>query len=170
MGVTAVVAACYAVQGPRWAQDYLAALSNPLFSPERYTLPNLHGAAAALHLAGGAEVALTVLGGVGILVAMVRYRAEWQLVFGLALLGGLLMSYHAYVQDLLLLLLVFVLMAGAARWRVWMMALLTPVPCYLLLVNGVVGALTPLALAAMPWFAPHPTVKSVTSAATNATA
>lgn len=152
-GTAGVAALCFAVQGPRWVQDYITALRNPAVSPERYTLPNLHGAAKALGLAGWAEWVLLALGAALVLHALYRLRETPAPAFGIALVGGLLVSHHAYVQDLLLLLAVLCLVP---QCRSWLLALNSPVPCYLLLVSGPVSAVPALSLTALPWLAARP--------------
>jgi hypothetical protein len=88
--------------------ELLKQLGNPEHSPYPDIMPNLRsltGDHYSLYIAAAIAVYLTV----GYLI----YRSSsYEAAFGWALVGGVLGSFHAYIQDCLLLLLAFVLLHG----------------------------------------------------------
>ena len=101
-----------------------------------------------------AALSLTVL----LAVIRIARRSDLEFSLALALVGGLLIGYHAYLQDCAILLLVFVLVLEHSRSAVLRAATglaLTP-PLYLALVAGRPwNAALPLVLMALVAMAAH---------------
>jgi hypothetical protein len=150
----------FAAQGPGWVGEYLAMLSDPEIHPGLDHMPNLQ----AVRLAAAPQAGDGFLWAGGILVAALAARialrsSTWQAAFPYALAGSLAISYHAYMQDCLPLLLAFAVALEHVRHKrlriLWALAL---------------APLTPLALAAgSPWSA-IPALLYVTLAAAAALA
>jgi hypothetical protein len=99
-GGLAALALCFAGGGINWMGDYLALLRDPALHPSPSIMPNLHGLAM-----GNAWVEMTAsLVVVALLMAAARREADFGAVLALALLGGLLISRHAYIQDAVVVL------------------------------------------------------------------
>ncbi len=135
-----------------WPQRYLKLLSNPDLHPGAEHMPTLRGLVFSLT---GQEPAwlLTVLSVcVALLVALLAFRASLDLGLAYSLIGGLLIGYHAYLQDCAILLLPFVLVLQNTKWvplRGAMALALTP-PLYLFLMAGQpYSAVVPIALIAL---------------------
>jgi hypothetical protein len=88
----------FAVAGLSWPFAYLAVLRLPQINPGVHAMPNLHG----LQLPVPFEIALSLAVLVIVAVA-IRLLAE-RLALAIALAAGILLSYHAYLADLTLLL------------------------------------------------------------------
>lgn len=143
-GGAALVLLSFIAQGPGWVREYAAMLANAELHPGLDHMPNLQ--AVRLALAPGAG-AWFLTGGalcVAVLLARITLRAaDWKAPFAYALAGSLAISYHAYMQDCLMLLLAFAAalssVPGKRRRVLWAIA---------------VSPLVPLALTAgTPWSA-----------------
>jgi hypothetical protein len=95
-------------------------------------MPNLHGLAENLGLGMGWEmgVAGVLLGGLG-WVAWRGVGVEEQMA--MALVGGLLVSYHSGIADEIVLYPVYLMVRGKARG--WMTLMLTPAPFVMVMVG-----------------------------------
>lgn len=111
-GTTFLLALSFAVQGAGWPQRYLDLLRNPLIHPQVQAMPNLHGLMQTLlpSVATPATLIVSALTAVVVIACAWRRRDDWQSALALALLGGLLVSWHCYIQDAVLLLPVLVLL------------------------------------------------------------
>jgi hypothetical protein len=134
-GGAALLTLTFAVEGWRWAIDYFGVLTDGRVHPGADSMPNLHGLFAALpqgvYLEAIAVVA--VLGG-----AWAALRdASFPSGFALTLLGGLLLSFHSYLMDAVILLpaLLIVVAGTSRRWLKIAGALLLSPPAALLLVS-----------------------------------
>src|SRR5271165_4403317 len=102
-GGAALTAISFLTDGWDWPHRYLALLANPELHPNPSSMPNLRGLvfgiAGAEHPA--AYWALTIL-----VVATVAWLAwkmqDLEIAFAMCLVAGLLVSYHAYLQDAVL--------------------------------------------------------------------
>ena len=96
-------------------------------------MPNLHGLITFLH--GGTGLEIAAAGAVGLLFVWICQRTEnYEFLFGLGLLCGLLTSFHSGIADEILLLVVFVLLMGSSKYRPLRIALaiaLTPLPYFM---------------------------------------
>ncbi len=101
-GFAGLVAISFAVAGLSWPQQYYRSLLDPVIHPGLSHMPNLHGMFAGLRHA----VLLETLFAGSIIVAHWRIVRRTGFGSGLAatLAGGLLLSYHCYLADCVLLL------------------------------------------------------------------
>jgi hypothetical protein len=165
VGGLVLLAASFVSDGWDWPQRYLSLLTNPELHPSAGLMPTLRGLVYAFT---GREVPWAIAAGsLAVLVAVVHIARRGKLEFGLAfaLVGGLLAGYHAYLQDCVILLLVFVLVLEHSRWaplRAATALALTP-PVFLLLMMGrpwnAVVPLLLLALLALAAVSPLPTLQ-----------
>jgi len=121
---------CFVAGGIDWLPAYLRVLMLPDINPARWFMPNLHG----LVPSGPVEwVAMAVTAAAAIFVML---RTDYLTGFAVALTGSLLLSYHAYFQDALLLIPVILIVLNDSRkfLRNAAMLLATPAPWVLMLV------------------------------------
>jgi hypothetical protein len=144
-----LLGASFASDGGDWPKRYLALLLNPELHPGAEHMPTLRGLVYAFTSADipWLIAALSLL----VLLAVIIVGSRSNLEFGLAfaLVGGLLVGYHAYLQDCTLLLLVFVLVLEHSRWvplRGATALALTPLPFLLLVAGSPWNAVVPLML------------------------
>lgn len=86
-------------QGPGWPLAHLANVRRPEIDALPQWMPNLRGVIGE-HI--GIEVAAGVI--VAIWIALLTRRANFELGIALTLIGGILVSHHAYLHDCLLLI------------------------------------------------------------------
>ena len=104
VGVAGLLGLSFLAQGPGWMPVYLRVLRNPNLTPGAEFMPNLHGALSTLGYSSF-KLELAVCAGVAAMVAWLAWREkDLEVAFAYALLGGLLVSFHAYLQDALILL------------------------------------------------------------------
>lgn len=121
-----------------WPRRYLVLLSNPELHPGPDHMPTLRGLIFAV--TGGESqawlIALSTLVVLALLWIAWRSSVEFGLAF--ALVGGLLIGYHAYLQDCMILLLTFVLVLEHSRSPALRgaIALAISPPVFLLLLGG----------------------------------
>ena len=142
-----LVALSFAAQGRNWISEYLTLLRDPQIHPRPDYMPNFQALRVAIdpHLSESWLVPAILLAGALALIA-IWGAGHWALAFALALPASLLVSYHAYVQDTVLLLLTLALFLrhGAAPPMVRFAALaVTPIPPL-------------MGLAGVPWSAVYP--------------
>lgn len=100
LGAAVALTLSFAAGGFSWPADYLALLRDPALHPSPSIMPNLHGLALG-NFAVELSTSLVVL---AVFLAVARREPLWPAVLALALIGGLLLSRHAYIQDAVLLL------------------------------------------------------------------
>jgi hypothetical protein len=130
-----------AAAGWDWPARYARVLANPVIHPCARIMPNLHGLLTGVG-STDFEIALSVL--VALAAAAVVWRSGYLEGIAAALAGGLLISYHAYVADAVILIPAVLIVAGSARGRALVYAavlLASPVPWLLILTRaaGCVG-------------------------------
>ncbi|MGE5646233.1 MAG: glycosyltransferase family 87 protein [Acidobacteriota bacterium] len=151
----AILALCFAVAGPGWPAEYLKLVTSGVTNPDVRIMPNLRGLVEGLPHAVAFEILLA-----GLVVAaacFIAARSGFSVGFAAALLGGVLISHHAYIADLALLipaLLTFAgkfptmpvrVLCGALLLPVWfllpspVLPLTAPVPLMLLALTGSVA-------------------------------
>jgi hypothetical protein len=121
------------------ARRYLTLLQNPELHPNPSSMPNLRG--LIFGIAGAEHPAaywlLTIL--VVAAVAWLAWRIQdLEMAFAMSLVAGLLVGYHAYLQDAVLLLLPFAIVIAKSKvvpLRVLMALAILP-PIYICLMVG----------------------------------
>lgn len=156
-GGAVLVALSFLGAGTGWLPAYLKVLSNPVIHRDTAGMPNLNGLCA---LFGGPAWVLPALSAVAvILTAAVCLRSRRLLsALAAALAGSFLVSYHAYPQDAVTLLLAFALLQPHRLPRLaraaWYVAA-SPLPLFLVLLGPPFHAALPavlmLAMFAMAW-------------------
>jgi hypothetical protein len=97
-----LLAASFAVQGWRWPLDYGRMLRLPTSTPSFSLMPNLNGLLSGRpHSPGVMAIAVCV---VLAAAALVMWRGKFTVALAAALLSGLLLSYHAFIADAVLLI------------------------------------------------------------------
>jgi len=97
-----LAAISFAAAGWLWPIQFIQSATNPLFSPNLGQMPNLHGLLAGIEFEHLIEVALGALIAWGMWVVARRTSFSYALAY--ALIGGLLLSHHAYMLDMAVLL------------------------------------------------------------------
>lgn len=138
-GGTALAALSFLTDGFDWPRRYLTLLRNPELHPNPASMPNIRGLLFGIT---GAEnpVAYWVL---TILVAAIAAWLIWrlrdlELAFAISLIAGLVIAYHAYLQDAVLLLLPFAIIIARSKnvaLRVLIALAILP-PIYICLLAG----------------------------------
>ncbi len=126
-GAAGLLAASFAVAGAAWPAEYFATLTDGRVHPAVDNMPNLHGMFAGLPHAASLEifVGVAIVAGVWHVVR----RTSFEVGLAAALAGGVLLSYHAYRADCVVLLPAALLVLAANPWRstrVMATLLLTP--------------------------------------------
>ena len=150
MGGAVLLAFGAACAGLDSYREWINMLRNPVVSPSG-TMTNIHVLVETYH--GGVALEITlVLAVVALFVWMCWSTDEFEFLFGVALIAGLLINVHAYVWDSVFLLLAFVLIKNT-KLRLALSVFLTPVAYYLLFgpstIPYVVALLAVLILAAI---------------------
>lgn len=165
IGGAVMLAVSFLSDGWDWPRRYWGLLSNPELHPGPEVMPTLRG--LAFSLTGQENTSLQAILALAVvaLVAFIARRNSFELGLGFALVGGLLIGYHAYLQDCALLLLTFVLTLEHSDWpllRGAVALMLTP-PLYLFLMAGRPwSAIVPLSLLGVLVIAVfHPAMRSV---------
>lgn len=133
-------------------RSWINALRDPWISPDPQNLPNLHGLILTLHGNGWIEAITAVIFAL-IYVFCALKCDNFELLFAMALVCGLLTSFHSGPADDVLLLPVFVLTVAASTntaVRSITALILTPVPFLMGLAGSPYSAALPVLLAI--WF------------------
>lgn len=131
-------------QGWNWPGEYFGLLRQSE-DAVGYTLPNLRGLLMAT-IGENIGVELALAAAVLALVAIAsRQSADFETAFAAAIVAGLLVSHHAYIQDCCLLLAVSAFAVTNPRLRIAALVLMTP-PFYFLLGAGAASVLLPAGL------------------------
>jgi hypothetical protein len=115
-GGSLLLCVSFLVDGIDWPARYLAMLANPELHPGAEHMPTLRGLLAAFANGEFPWVMAFLAVAVVAVVAYIGRRPNLEFGLAFALVGGLLIGYHAYLQDCVLLLLVFVLVTEHSRW------------------------------------------------------
>jgi len=149
-GGLVLTAISFLSDGWDWPQRYLKLLANTELHPRAETMPTLRGLLSAA-IGGEAPVLLTILSvGVGALVAYLAWKnRQIELAIAFSIVGGLLVAYHAYLQDCTLLLLAMALVLTHSKStpiRATAGFAVTPPPYLCLLAGRPYNAAVPLVL------------------------
>jgi hypothetical protein len=143
------LAVSFAAEGRDWPAKLLHLASISEFSPAVQKMPNLFGLTFWLPYAGLMEACLAVA--VLAAVWLISRRATLATGATAAIIGGLLVSHHAYVYDAVLLLpalaLAWELPVFSERLPYWLLFLCTPIP-YLALMKDRLAAIAQLSMSA----------------------
>lgn len=118
--------------GPGSTGAYVQTLRDPWINFGTDMMPNLHGLASTLKLPGLGETGLVVLVAAAFLWICLRME-NFEFLFSISLLCGLLVSYHSGLGDQILLLPVFVLLINSCAdkaMRAVLAVSLTPLPYF----------------------------------------
>jgi hypothetical protein len=115
----------------------VALLSKPENHPYPELMPNLRGMVQALTGGPNPTIALTLALAVAATVVFLMFKAgTYEKAFAYAIMGGLLVNYHAYIQDPMLLLMVAAILfdgTESAEFRLTLQFALFPVAYVLLM-------------------------------------
>ena len=127
-GGAVLLALCWLGGGWDWPAAYLRVLQVPDINPSRWFMPNVHG----FFPSGMPEWIAMAVVAAGAIFAM--SRLDYLPGLAVALTGSLLLSYHAYFQDALLLIPVILIALNQTRpmVRYTGFALATPLPWILM--------------------------------------
>lgn len=118
-------------------RSWIQVLRDPWISPDPQNLPNLHGLMLTLHGGLGAELAVVAI--VGALFILCALKSDnFEFLIAMALVCGLLASFHSGPADDVLLLPVFVLAIASttdAVVRALTALIVSPIP-YLMGLSG----------------------------------
>lgn len=142
-GAAGLLALSFAA-GWDWPRQYLDVLAHGPVHPSTAIMPNLHGLLAGLPLAPLWEILASVVIAGAVLLVVRRTDFTWGLAA--VLTGGLLVSYHAYLQDCTVLLPALLIARSRIRYLAWW--LLAPVSAVCLLAGHPAADLTRLTLVA----------------------
>jgi hypothetical protein len=148
-------------------RQWVSVLRDPWISPCPEGLPNIHGLALSLH--GGIAWEILTAAVIGLIfVWCVRKTENVEVLVAMAIVGGLLVSFHSGMSDDVLLLLAFVLAFKSTTdkfLRIVSATTLSPIPHLMVLVGSPLSIAVPVLL--LVWFfraaylvnaAPKPTV------------
>ncbi len=125
----------FAVEGAGWPIDYLRLLRKPELHPGLDRMPTVFGVLRSFEVAAPGAMLLVIALGVLFALALFKMR-NLEASVGLALIAGIVLSVHAYIQDCTLLLIAIPLLAERSLPSLSLRAvLLTPVP-YLASLSG----------------------------------
>jgi hypothetical protein len=149
VGGAAMSAVSFAAAGADWPRRYLELLTMGRISPEEQIMPNFHAMLLGIPYQRVIEPLLGVVTAGA--VWLVARRANFDYGLAAALVGGLLVSHHAYPQDCTLLIpALLVVLTRSSNWLLnyLCVALFTPWP-YLRLIQGDQLNLVRVAIAAL---------------------
>ena len=101
-GGIVLVAVSFAVAGARWPIQYLNVISSSAIAPHEETMPNLHRLLLGVPHRAVFEVMLSLA--VACLVWFIIRNSNFEYGMAAILVGGVLVSYHAYLDDCVLLI------------------------------------------------------------------
>lgn len=136
-GSILMAASCWR-DGWDWPLRYMRLLENPELHPGPDVMPTLHG---LIYGAIGREsLPLEIVLSVAVVLMLIVITRQSSLEFAMAcaLIGGLLVGYHAYLHDCVLLLLPLVLILEQSDWpplRVLIVLTISP-PVFIALMSG----------------------------------
>jgi glycosyl transferase family 87 len=129
----------FLTDGRDWPRRYLTLLENPELHPSPASMPNLRG--LVFGVTGGEHPAMYWLLAISVVATLLflawRIR-DLEMAFAMSLIAGLLVGYHAYMQDAVLLLLPFAIVLAKSKvvpLRLLMALAILP-PIYICLMVG----------------------------------
>jgi hypothetical protein len=128
----------FLTDGRDWTRCYLTLLSNPELHPNQASMPNLRGLAFGIT---GADYPAMYWAQTILVVAAVVWlawkMADLEMAFAMSIVPGLLVGYHAYLEDAVLLLPFAIVIARSkvVSLRVLIALAIVP-PIYICLMLG----------------------------------
>jgi hypothetical protein len=116
VGGTALLLVSFLLAGWSWPLELYASATRPEFSPHPGLMPNLHGVLAAFPRGFWPEILMS--GGLALTTWLVARKTDFHYSLAFTLACGLLLSYHAYVPDMVLLLPAGLTIVFASKLRV----------------------------------------------------
>jgi hypothetical protein len=148
LGTAILTALGIAVAGPGALLEYANVLRDPWINASAIIMPNLHGLVASLN--GDTSMELILVSAVCALFLWITLRTDnYELLLAVALVCGLLVSFHSAIFDDVLLFVVFVLITSATDNKLLIAAsslVLTPLFYMMLLSEASYGAALPACL------------------------
>jgi len=136
IAVSALLAACFSIEGPQWPLQYWKMVKPPAMAGGLERMPNLHGLACWLPWASAAEI-LGVAGIVWLLWRACRRNPDPGTAGAAAAACGVLLAIHSWAGDCSMMIPLAVMTirrASTPRWlRFWAWALVSPLPLLLLI-------------------------------------
>ena len=149
VGGAATTAVSFAAAGADWPRRYLGLLTMGRISPEEQIMPNLHAMLLGVPYQRVIEPLLGVVAAGA--VWLVAVRSSFAYGLAAALVGGLLVSHHAYPQDCTLLIpALLVVLSRSSNWLLNYLCVVLFTPwAYLRLIQGDELNLVRLSIAAL---------------------
>jgi len=97
MGTIVLLAVSFIAAGPGWIRSYIALILDPAVDPDSPLMPNLHSMVA--HIPGRDIVEFFLSLTVVVFVWWIARRARFDVALAATLLGSILLTRHAYLQD-----------------------------------------------------------------------
>jgi hypothetical protein len=137
------------VAGADSMRGWVSVMRDPWITPNPEGLPNLHGLVLALH--GDVRLELLLVGAVCLIFLWMAYKTDnFEFLFAVSLVCGLLTSFHSGAADDVLLFPVFLLVLGSsshALLRSLSALVLTPIPYLMSFAGPPYSAVLPMMLA-----------------------
>ena len=102
VGGAALAAISFGVAGWSWPAEFLESALNPQFSPDTFRMANLHGVMTNVPASGPLEVVIAIA--IAVVAWIVCRRTSFEYGLAAMLIGGFLLSIHAYLPDLVITL------------------------------------------------------------------
>lgn len=126
-----LIAASFLVQGWSWPAEHLRNISRPEIDSLPAIMPNIRGVLDGYPMALPLEIAAAIA--VAIWVGWLLKKANFEQGLMLVLIGGMLVSHHAYVHDSILLIPAFLTLgASLPECRLAAAIMLSPISTFLL--------------------------------------
>lgn len=151
-GGIVLVVLSFMAGGPSWPRDYAARSASAELHPAGSLMPTFRALAAAL---GTSDAWTTATGSavtLFVVALIVRRTRSFEISFAMSLVAGILLAWHAYMQDAVILLLsaAIILTCPADKLlRTALLLLLMPPLWFVLLAGEPWSGLVPLALLAV---------------------
>jgi hypothetical protein len=124
------LAVSFAAAGWDWPGRYLALLTRPELHPKQATMPTVLGVLRSFAWPP-ALVALAMLATAAFFIAVLLRARRFEASVALALVAGIVLAFHAYPQDCVLLLISIPVLAGRSAGSLAPgIALMTPLPYF----------------------------------------
>jgi hypothetical protein len=115
VGVVLELSISFVVQGPEWPLEYWRVLTMPKMNMVPLVMPNLLGLLSALPLTHFLTAAGTIVT-ICVMYFAARAVQSFELALSLCLVGGVIMSTHAYAHDCVLALPALLLLAPRSEY------------------------------------------------------